>query len=116
MNLGSTINALSEPVTLLRASAGTWANGRHTPGAYTSVARKMTCAPAGPKTVLILPEALRAEKSIVVFCAEDLRGADAGGLGSDRVVYHGETFELHKIEDWSGTGGYWSAIGVRVRT
>jgi hypothetical protein len=107
--------AVSGGITISRDTAGTWANGRYTPGARSITAGVVASfQPLRGREIEILPEGDRSKRSGKLYTAVEILAADRDTqLGADRIVFDGDTFEVLSVEKHH-FGGYWKAIVVRV--
>lgn len=117
IDLSDALEAFAVPggITVRRRVAGTTADGRYTEGAATETSSvEATVQPASTEDLQLLPEGLRASKSISIWTRHELRTALQGGAPGDQVVYRGESFDVHHVRDWDIVGGYRKAVAVRV--
>jgi hypothetical protein len=102
-------------ITVKRKAAGTYTKGLYTPApTETTIAiANASVQPLDAEEMLLLPEGIRTRQAIKVYSPELLRTADANEE-ADRVVYLGEMFEVHSVEDWDDHGRFWKATCVKA--
>jgi hypothetical protein len=104
-------------LTVKRKSTGTFTKGRYTPAGSetTFTVENASVQPLAGKELLQLAEGFRTKEVKKVYSPVELRTADAeAGHEADRVVYKGETYEVHDAVDWDEHGKYWKCLIVKV--
>ena len=94
--------------TRTRLAGGSYSAGRYTPGTGVNTSLIGSIQPPtasqGYDFVMMLPEAERTKKAIVVYCAfYSLRVAnESNNQEADLVTFRGEVFKVMRVNTWAG--------------
>lgn len=94
----------AELVTVTRYAAGTWTDGDYVRGAASTFDVKIAVQPLRPREREQLPEGQRTSAKFKAY-VDDLDNAPrtiSGMAAGDRLDWHGRTYEVISVEDWSG--------------
>ncbi|MCG8433487.1 MAG: hypothetical protein MJA83_05605 [Gammaproteobacteria bacterium] len=70
---------------------------------------------ADAQTLMLLPEGLRNQETVVVHTDCELRSEDVGAQRqADRLKIRGRIFQVERLFDYSREGGFFEAICVRL--
>lgn len=105
----------SDTLTIQRRAAPTAVGGFLTSGTAASLSVSAVVYPSPGEDALILPEGMRSKERVAVVTKEQLRAAnDPGGAPADTFAYHGGSFEVQAVRNWSEHAGYWWCLAVKV--
>lgn len=116
MSLGAdVILEFAEPTTVERGGAPAIAQGRATPAVPVQLQIRACIQPTNGRDLLLLEEGARTRQAITIYTPDLIRTLDdATGTPPDVVLYAGERFQVHTVQDWSTLGGFYKGIAIKV--
>lgn len=105
---GLAVDAMARPATLVRAGAGSYVNGKWTPGAPSSTAIRAVIQDPKESDIRQLPEGERTEAFMVIWSRSELRTSDeTAKTEADRVTSEdGQTFKITRASARTEAGFY----------
>ena len=117
MDLSSVVTSLASHVSLTvkRAAAGTFVNGRYVEAAPTTFTILASVQPLTGEDLQILPEAERTSDAVEIFSIAELFATNyATNKLGDLVTYQGRDYRVSNAENWNPNGAYWRSIATRI--
>lgn len=100
--------------TVTRVSAGTYTQGRHTPGAPTAFVIVASIQPATGRELRDLPEGQRGDEVIAIYTTTEIRTREPGGE-PDVITYGGEPWTVIRVKRWESFGAvHFEALAARA--
>jgi hypothetical protein len=112
-----TPDAMFTSVTVTRAAAGSYVDGRWVAGSTSTLTVTASAQPhrARPDELLHLPEADRTRESLRLYTETELQTADEETqTPADLVTWDGEQWEVVRVESWPLGLAHYKAIALRV--
>ncbi len=112
----SAIAELSTLVQVLRKPSGTYDDyGRWSDRSYEAIEIEAAIQPARGHELVRVPEGRRTKGAVVVYTMFKLQTASVETQTQpDRILWHGDTYEIEFVEDWVKDGGFYRAIALEV--
>lgn len=115
MSLGEdVILEFALPYVVTRSPAPALLNGRAVPGATAEVTIRACVQPSNGRDLLLLEEGMRTREAVTIYTPDFIRTATDDGAPPDVLPYGGETWQVQTVKDWSGAGGYYKGIAIKV--
>jgi len=114
--LRAAIKQISECIEVRRTPAGAYdAHGRWKERVPEVTLVYAAVQPSTPKELEDLPENRRAGSSITIYSPQLLQSLSTSEARQpDRILWHGDVYEVEKVEEWCEVGGYCKAIATKV--
>jgi hypothetical protein len=116
--IANAIRQVSEIVEVHRIPSGAYdEHGRWNARAPEVFKIQVAVQPSSPKELHDLPENRRSKAGITIYSTELLKTVSTSEMKQpDRISWHGDIYEVEKVEEWSELGGYCKAIVTKVES
>lgn len=107
LNMQPAVMFFSKRITLRKKTAGSWLDGRFTPGLTVDTQINATVQPATARDLEILPEAERRKQIMAVWALVPINiSGDSSETDSDLLVIDGDTHKVIHVFNRSQNGFY----------
>ena len=114
--IAQAIRTVSEEIEIQRTLAGAYdVYGRWNARAPEAFKIRASVQPSSPKELEDVPENRRSKSSITIYSTTLLKTVSPE-TQPDRLTWHGDVYEVIKVEEWCEIGGYCKVIATKVET
>lgn len=115
MSMLAVIGMEAEVVTVTRRATGSRVKGVMTPGSSSTFDTVASVQPMSARQAQMQPEGIRQRSPVVLCGGDELKATDpATGAVGDTFSWHGRTYEVTGVEDWTVHGGFYKSIAAKV--